>query len=234
MKNIILASLAVFISACTASQPEQIDINSPTAVTSYSFGAKTADSIQKGLSDHYIDEDLFMLGFQDVMKGLPTKLNLTEDQITEAHQAHNEWATAKKEEDTAIRNSLNAERGLAFQEKYTQEGEAHALEEGIIYKVLSSNESNEIPTLEDTVQVHYEGRLIDGTVFDSSIERGEPISTTLDRVIPGWQIAITHMQKGDMWEVVIPSELAYGERGAAPAIEPNTTLIFKIELIDII
>lgn len=81
--------------------------------------------------------------------------------------------------------------------------------------------------------VHYEGRLTDGTVFDSSYERGQPATFPSDRLIPGWVEILPMMSVGDEWEIVIPSELAYGPRGAGGSIPPNSTLIFKLELLDV-
>ncbi|MEM7195991.1 MAG: FKBP-type peptidyl-prolyl cis-trans isomerase [Pseudomonadota bacterium] len=90
-----------------------------------------------------------------------------------------------------------------------------------------------MPTATDTVVVHYQGTLIDGTVFDSSYSRGEPATFPLSGIIPGWQEILQLMRAGDKWEVVIPPQLAYGERGAGASIGPNETLVFEIELLEI-
>jgi len=103
---------------------------------------------------------------------------------------------------------------------------------GLQYKVLEGG-SGKSPAASDTVTVHYEGRLIDGTVFDSSYARGEPIDFPLNRVIPGWTEGVQLMQEGAKHELYLPSDLAYGERGAGGAIGPNETLIFTVELIKV-
>lgn len=104
---------------------------------------------------------------------------------------------------------------------------------GLQYRVITKGKGA-VPTKDDKVKVHYEGRTIDGKVFDSSIKRGEPTEFGVTQVIKGWTEALQLMPVGSKWEVFIPSELAYGERGAGQDIKPNEALIFTIELLDII
>jgi FKBP-type peptidyl-prolyl cis-trans isomerase FklB len=103
---------------------------------------------------------------------------------------------------------------------------------GLQYKVLKSG-SGESPRLTDRVKVHYHGTLIDGTVFDSSVQRGEPIVFPVGGVIPGWIEALQLMKVGDKWQLFIPANLAYGDRSPSPAIPPNSVLIFEVELLGI-
>ena len=123
-------------------------------------------------------------------------------------------------------------RGKAFQEQNKSVEGVKVLENGLQYQVLKAGDGAQ-PEATDTVEVHYHGTLVDGTVFDSSVERGTPASFPLNGVIPGFREAITRMKTGAKWKVVMPSELAYGENGAPPKIGPNETLIFEIELISI-
>jgi len=106
------------------------------------------------------------------------------------------------------------------------------LPSGLQYKVLREGNGPK-PSMDDTVKAHYSGRLIDGTVFDSSYERNEPFVTRLDQVIPGWTEALKNMPVGSKWLIVVPSELAYGPRGAGTVIPPHATLIFEMELLGI-
>ena len=107
-----------------------------------------------------------------------------------------------------------------------------ALEDGLQYKVLEAGKGAK-PTDTDTVTVDYEGKLVNGTVFDSSYKRGQPATFPVSGVIPGWTEALKLMPAGSTWELFIPSTLAYGEQGAPPSIGPNETLIFKVKLISI-
>lgn len=106
------------------------------------------------------------------------------------------------------------------------------LPDGLQYKILTKGNGKK-PTATDTVTVHYEGKLVDGTEFDSSYKRGEPASFPVSAVIAGWTEALQLMPTGSTWELYIPASLAYGDQGAPPVIGPNQTLIFKVQLIDI-
>lgn len=106
------------------------------------------------------------------------------------------------------------------------------LASGLQYEVLVEGNGPK-PSAEDTVVTHYHGTLTDGTVFDSSVDRGSPASFPVNRVIPGWTEALQLMGVGSKWRLVIPPELAYGERGAGGAIPPNSTLVFEVELLEI-
>lgn len=107
------------------------------------------------------------------------------------------------------------------------------LTSGLQYEVLVAGTGTQKPTLNNKVKCHYHGTLIDGTVFDSSVQRGEPISFPLNGVIKGWQDALQLMTVGSKWKLFIPSELAYGERSAGPVIGPGSTLVFEVELLGI-
>jgi FKBP-type peptidyl-prolyl cis-trans isomerase FklB len=116
-------------------------------------------------------------------------------------------------------------------ENSTKEG-VIVLPSGLQYKVLNNGDGS-TPKATDRVKVHYTGKLIDGTVFDSSVESGKPYDTGVTQVIKGWTEALQLMQVGDKWELYIPSNLAYDTRGKGPKIGPNTTLIFEVELLEI-
>ena len=127
----------------------------------------------------------------------------------------------------------NTEAGEAFlNENKAKEG-VTTTESGLQYEILVAGEGAK-PEDGQTVKCHYQGTLIDGTVFDSSYERGEPATFNVNQVIPGWTEALQLMPVGSKWKLYIPSELAYGERGAGRDIGPNTTLIFEVELLEIV
>ncbi|MEF1291781.1 FKBP-type peptidyl-prolyl cis-trans isomerase [Vibrio sp. M260118] len=126
----------------------------------------------------------------------------------------------------------NFAAGQAFLTENEKDEGVVMTESGLQYKVLHKGEGTEHPIATSTVKVHYHGTLIDGTVFDSSVERGEPISFKLNQVIKGWQEGLTYMNVGDKFRLFIPSPLAYGKNGTGP-IPPAATLIFDVELLEI-
>lgn len=139
---------------------------------------------------------------------------------------------AKQEQEAKAMGELNAKAGKEYLEKNGQRAEVKTTPSGLQYEVIK--EGNGVhPAATDSVTVHYEGRLIDGTVFDSSIERGEPATFGVTQVIPGWVEALQLMSEGAKWNLFIPSNLAYGPNGAGPMIGPNQTLIFEVEFIKI-
>ncbi len=128
--------------------------------------------------------------------------------------------------------SKNQMAGQTFLETNKNKPGVVTLPDGLQYKIIKQGDGSQ-PTDNDTVTVNYSGALIDGTEFDSSYKRGEPATFPLNGVIPGWTEALKLMKTGSVWELYIPSSLAYGEQGAPPAIGPNETLIFKVDLIKI-
>ena len=122
--------------------------------------------------------------------------------------------------------------GLEYLEANKKKPGVTVTESGLQYEVITSG-SGPKPLASDEVETHYHGMLIDGTVFDSSVDRGEPISFQVGGVIKGWQEALQLMSVGDKWRLVIPSQLAYGSRGAGAKIPPHSTLVFEVELLGI-
>jgi FKBP-type peptidyl-prolyl cis-trans isomerase FklB len=129
--------------------------------------------------------------------------------------------------------SDNLETGRAFLAEKANEEDVTVLPSGLMYKEIVSG-SGPSPGAGDSVTVHYRGTLIDGTVFDSSYDRGTPATFPVNRVIAGWVEALQLMSQGAKWELYIPSELAYGRGGAGGDIAPNSTLIFEVELLEIV
>ena len=132
----------------------------------------------------------------------------------------------------AIVAYYNKKKGEAFLAMNKNKKGVKVLESGVQYKVMKAG-SGKSPTKANSVVAHYEGRLIDGDVFDSSIQRGKPATFPVTGVIQGWQEVLQKMKVGSKWQVYIPSDLAYGARGTGPKIGPNSALIFDIELIEI-
>jgi FKBP-type peptidyl-prolyl cis-trans isomerase FklB len=196
---------------------------------SYSVGVLMAKDMQsKGMSE--LDEKAMGMAIRDVLDNKPTQL--TEEQMGHALE---KAAQKMMEERLAKANAAAAEAkqaGEAFRAENGAKEGVTTLPSGIQYKVLSEG-AGEKPTVESTVVAHYHGTLIDGSVFDSSVERGTPATFALSRVVKGWQEVLPMMAVGSKWQVVIPPELAYGETGAPPKIGGNATLVFEIELVEI-
>ena len=129
--------------------------------------------------------------------------------------------------------TFNRATGKAFLEENAKKPGVVKMTNGMQYLVLTEGKDTEHPTLKSKVKCHYHGTLISGEIFDSSVQRGEPITFPLNGVIKGWQDAVQLMTVGAKWRLFIPSELAYGERSAGPMIGPGATLIFEVELLGI-
>ncbi|MBJ2183128.1 MAG: FKBP-type peptidyl-prolyl cis-trans isomerase [Muribaculaceae bacterium] len=139
---------------------------------------------------------------------------------------------AKQQEAAKEMAAVNAAAGEAFLAENGKRAEVKTTPSGLQYEVVTEGDGP-VPTAQDRVVVHYTGRLIDGTVFDSSEERGEPATFGVTQVIPGWVEALQMMKAGSTWRLYIPSALAYGPQGAGGAIGPNQTLIFDVTLLKV-
>jgi len=170
-----------------------------------------------------IDQEAFMQGVKDKLK--KGDLLVAEDSIFPLLQ---QYSQKKALEDAAIVK----EEGIAFLEKNKTKEGVTVTESGLQYEIIEEGEGP-MPTLQDNVTTHYHGTLIDGTVFDSSVDRGEPVSFPVSGVISGWTEALQMMKVGSKWKLYVPSDLAYGERGSGPKIKPNSALIFEVQLIRI-
>ena len=169
-----------------------------------------------------------------IAKGIATSLTgdmpeIEVDAINEALQALH----MRAEEARAEASKAAAADGEAFLADNALRSEVTVLESGLQYEVLTVG-TGEIPTSDKTVRVHYHGMLTDGTVFDSSVDRGQPAEFPVTGVIAGWVEALQLMPVGSKWKLAIPQDLAYGERGAGAAIPPYAALVFEVELLDII
>ena len=190
----------------------------------YQIGGQLAVQIREGEVD--LDPEAFAQAIADVLAGRPPAM--TSVQMEAALEIFQQQQNSRR--NTAAETGQS--RGEAFQVEYSQRQGVVVTASGLQYRVIETGEGRS-PGPADTVVVHYVGQLIDGTEFDSSRGRGTPATFSLGGIIPGWQEALQLMREGDIWEVVIPSELAYGAQGAGASIGPNETLIFEIELISV-
>lgn len=193
----------------------------------YSLGVTLGQSIQQDVTD--LDVDAFTQAINDVFAG--EELAMSDEEMAESLMAFQQEAMAARETETTQQSEANRAEGEAYLAENAEQDGVTTTDSGLQYRELESGDGD-TPAADDTVEVHYEGKLIDGTVFDSSYERGEPVSFQVGQVIQGWQEALQLMSVGDTWEIVIPSDLAYGDQGQGP-IGPHETLIFTVELLDI-
>lgn len=196
---------------------------------SYCIGLEAGGNIRRQFKD--VDQNLLKKGFFDALEENTPQLE--HEEIKEILKALQKQVEEQQKVFIEQLASKNKEEGENFLEVNKMEKEVETLPNGLQYSVLKSGSGNVHPKIHDTVSVHYRGELIDGTVFDSTYEREKPADFPLARVIPGWSEALKQMVVGDKWKVFIPSYLAYGESGYGPQIQPNSTLIFEMELVKI-
>ncbi|MCY4147788.1 MAG: FKBP-type peptidyl-prolyl cis-trans isomerase [Gammaproteobacteria bacterium] len=215
---------------CSVAQSQnQPNLDDDNKKFSYAIGYQIGQSI---LAQVQSVPDLDMAVFSDAVTAslMNSGSAMTEQEmagIIVSRQQQMQEEMAKQAQD-------NAEKSLAFlEENKTREGVVET-ESGIQYQIIESGDpSGNSPGLQDTVIVHYEGKLIDGTVFDSSRARETPARFSLTGIIPGWSEILQLMRPGDIWNVVLPPEMAYGEAGVENTIGPNQALVFEIELIEV-
>jgi FKBP-type peptidyl-prolyl cis-trans isomerase len=195
---------------------------------SYSIGVNIGNNFKRLGFD--LDISLLAKGISDALSG--AKPQLADKEMQEALETFQREATARQAEMAQKAAEKNKQEGIAFHAENKKKEGVTTLPSGLQYKVLKSG-NGKSPKATDTVTTNYKGTLLDGTVFDSSYDRGEPASFPVNQVIKGWTEALQLMKVGDKWQLFIPSELGYGERGAGQAIGPNASLVFEIELLGI-
>lgn len=195
---------------------------------SYCIGLEAGKNIKGQFKD--IDNSLLKKGFDDALADKAPAL--ASEEIAKILQALQRQVQEQQKvfiEQLAEKNKTDGEE---FLKKNKRDDDVVSLPSGLQYKILQSG-SGASPSMHDEVTVHYRGTLINGNVFDSTYDRETPATFPVGRVIPGWSEALKKMRVGDKWQVFIPSYLAYGENGYGPQIEPNSTLIFEMELLKI-
>lgn len=192
---------------------------------SYALGIQMGGNLkQQGITE--IDADVMAQAIKDVISG--TKPRVSKQDMQAALTAYQKKIREKRQ----AKSKVAATEGGEFRKANKKKKGVNELKSGIQYEVLTEGKGKK-PKITDTVTVHYHGSLISGKVFDSSVKRGKPATFPLKGVIKGWQEVVPLMPMGSKWRIVIPPELAYGERGTGASIGPNETLIFEIELIAI-
>jgi len=228
MKRTLITILLTGILITPAFAGDEIVLKTENEKLSYSIGFNFGTSLKRQSID--LDLDVLLRGMKDALGGGETLLSAKEQQeaITAFQKEQNE-KMAEKQKEMAMKNM---EAGKRFLSENKGKPGVVTLKSGLQYKVITEGKGPK-PKDTDTVKTHYRGTLIDGTEFDSSYARGEPASFPVKGVIAGWTEALQLMHVGSKWELYIPSDLAYGDRGAGNRIGPGETLIFEIELLEI-
>lgn len=229
--GLIVAALSyTLLLGCGANTEEKaVSLESADARLSYGIGLRMGERMAADAMS--VDVAAYAAGLEDAMTGAEPKLTLEE--IDAEMTAFQERRQAEAEADRTALAQSNLEAGRAYMEDLSAKGEVQTTESGLQYIVVEVGEGDS-PIAADSVEVHYEGRLIDGTVFDSSFERGQTVTFGLTQVIPGWTEGLQLMKPGAKFKFIIPPDLGYGEGGAGQMIGPNATLLFDVELIAVV
>ncbi|HNQ61420.1 MAG TPA: FKBP-type peptidyl-prolyl cis-trans isomerase [Bacteroidia bacterium] len=225
-KKVILLAMSFSIAtlfSCNGQKGQKtVSLKNSADSVSYGIGMSIGANMKKDGLDS-LNLDILKIAMEAAIKG--DSLLMTGAESQAAIQNY----LGKKQEAKA---SATGAAGKKFLEENKNKPGVKVTDDGLQYQVITEG-NGPMPSAEDTVVTHYHGTLIDGTVFDSSVERGEPAEFPVGAVIKGWTEALQMMKVGSKWKLFIPSELAYGDRQAGPTILPNSTLIFEVELLEI-
>ena len=232
--SLLTLPLLALLTMTTSVTAQEDQADSEDAV-GYYLGFSVGQSFAgQGFEDGDFTFEAMQKGLKDALAG--NDPGLTQEQLAAAQgkiQAMLQKRQASAEEELKKMAIMNQEKSDVWMKQNASAEGVKELGKGIQYKVITEGEGAS-PSATDTVSVHYTGKLTNGEVFDSSVARGEPAQFPVNRVIPGWQMALQEMKVGSKWMLYIPPAMAYGEDGAPPKIGPNEVLIFEVELLDIL
>ncbi len=227
MKTLLIL-ISLLILSGTADAKDSDILKTQKDKLSYGIGMDIGNSLKAQAID--IDPDTLTRGVKDVLSG--KKLLMTDQELADTMETLKNELMAKQMEKMKEIGENNKKEGAEFLAKNSKNEGVTVLPSGLQYRIMNEGAGDK-PKATDTVTVNYRGTLIDGTEFDSSYKRNQPATFPVNGVIAGWTEALQLMNTGAKWQLFIPSELAYGERGAGQQIGPNSTLIFDVELISI-
>jgi FKBP-type peptidyl-prolyl cis-trans isomerase FklB len=228
MKSYLIPMLALGLLVGCSNAPDKPDLTNPKQKASYAIGVNVASTLKaQGLD---LDAKALTAGINDTLAGT---LALSQQDLTDTLTKLQQEMMARANAQSKIDGDANLKAGMDFLAANAKKDGVKTTASGLQYKVITSG-TGASPTKTDTVKVHYQGTLIDGTVFDSSVQRGQPITFPIVNVIPGWTEALQMMKVGDKWQLFIPANLAYGAQSPPGSrIGPNSTLIFEVELLGV-
>jgi len=228
MRLVLSVMLGVLLLAGRANAEEKALLQTQKEKQSYSIGSDIGKRLKSQSIE--VDTNAFTQGMKDALSG--GKMLMTEEEIKESLSALQKELMEKQAEKTKLLGEKNKKEGETFLAENKKKEGVITLPSGLQYKVLKEGTGKQ-PSADSTVETNYRGTLIDGTEFDSSYKRGQAATFPVKGVIAGWTEALQLMKEGAKWQLFIPSNLAYGERGAGNVIGPNATLIFEVELISV-
>ncbi|MGH8094455.1 MAG: FKBP-type peptidyl-prolyl cis-trans isomerase [Chthoniobacterales bacterium] len=228
MKNcLLICAASLFIAPLALAAETQLKDQKDKV--SYAIGLDIGGTLKRQLID--VNEDLLSAGIKDGLSG--NKPLLTEDQVKEVMGTFQKDMMEKQATARKAAGEKNAAEGKKFLEENKKKEGVKTTASGLEYKVLKEG-TGATPKANDTVKVNYRGTTIDGKEFDSSYKRGQPATFPVNRVIKGWTEGLQLMKAGSKYQFFVPADLAYGERGAGSDIGPESTLIFDVELLDVV
>ena len=225
--RIFLSALLIILAMVTLAFGED-ELKNKEDKLSYALGLNIGNSFKQQSIE--IKPDIFLKGIMDAFAG--GKQLLSDDEVRETMVVLNKELAEKKAEAMKKLAEKNKEDAVTFFAENKKKEGVKTLAGGLQYKIITEGKGKS-PKATDTVTVHYRGTLIDGKEFDSSYRRGEPATFPVNGVISGWTEALQLMKAGSKWQLFLPSNLAYGEKGAGNLIGPNAALIFEVELISV-
>lgn len=209
-----------------------MEVKNAVEKSSYALGINMGQSVKQFPFE--LSKEALIQGFSDMVNG--REIQISQDEYGKLmHELQVKMQAAQQAQNEAIKDVVekNKAEQLKFIERNANASGVKTTDSGLQYQIINDGDGA-MPTKEDTVRVHYTGTLLDGTVFDSSVERGQPAEFGVGQVIPGWTEALQNMKIGSKHKLFIPAELAYGDRGAGQHIAPGAMLIFEVELLDIL
>lgn len=215
--------LLLFLATVSTLNAQRVTLKSAQDSASYAYGMIIGNSLKRQLSS-WLNLEMLARGLYDVLR--EAELPMDQQTATLVYGRYSQEQQRRAGEESKV-------AGLKFLEENKKRPGVITTASGLQYEILKRGEGKESPKATDRVKVHYHGTNIDGSVFDSSVERGQPATFGLNQVIAGWTEGLQLMRVGDKFKFVIPAELAYGERSPSPKIKPNSVLIFEVELLEI-
>ncbi len=229
MKHLIITILGIAFLLGVCYAEEKLELKDQKDKDSYSLGYQFGQNMKNQGVD--LDPEVYTSGLKDALAGKEPQM--APDQIRATITSLQQRLQASRQKELKEKAAKNLEEGKKFLADNQKKEGIQTLPSGLQYKVLTEG-SGKTPKADDTVRVNYRGTLIDGTEFDSSYKRGQPATFKVNGVIKGWTEPLQLMKEGSKWQLFIPPELAYGERGQGARIPPNSTLLFEVELISIV